>query len=33
MELMTEYDERMAGIYADSVKSIKPTVFAGRRMK
>ncbi len=33
MELMTEYDERMAGICADSVKSIKPTVFAGRRLK
>ena len=33
MEIMTEYDERMAGLYSAGIKNIKPAVFAGRRLK
>lgn len=33
MELMTEYDERMAGVCEAAVKDIKPAVFSGRRLK
>lgn len=33
MEIMTEYDERMAGLYSVGIKNIKPAVFAGRRLK
>lgn len=33
MELMTEYDERMAALYSGNIRNIKPAVFAGRRLK
>ena len=33
MELMTEYDERMASICENGINGIKSTLFSGRRLK
>lgn len=31
MEIMTEYDERIAGMYSANIKSVSPSVFCGAR--